>query len=207
MLKPLTDDCFIAVMQFVESGNPSNVFKLISENSPEDCARIYVASLMLQGRDFPPVVNISEYLTVLDDKGVFYELYKAASCGGISASDVKSLYESSELPEMIWTKVDDAPPQAVREKQEESIDRLLHSVGVDTIYTLLKPGGCPLSDTAKALRKKGAIVKSYKVIVNRKSVILNVIEYHGSVSCDINTLHCKDIDTFVKEFKHKFLNK
>ena len=207
MLKPVTEECFVAVMRFVESDNPSNVFKLISENGPEDCARIYVASLLLQGRDFPPVVRVSEYLTVLDDKGVFYELYKAASCGGISVSDVKSLYESSELPEMIWTKIDDTPPQAAREKQEEAIDRLLRSVGVDTMYTSLKPGGCPLSDTAKALRKKGATVKSYKVIINRKSVILNVIEYHGSVSCDINTLHCKDIDTFIKEFKHKFLNK
>jgi hypothetical protein len=207
MLKPLTDDCFIAVMQFVESGNPSNVFKLISENGPEDCARIYVASLMLQGRDFPPVVNVSEYLTVLNDKGVFYELYKAASCGGISASDIKSLYESSELPEMIWTKVDDILQRNIPEKSKETIDRLLDAVDIKPVYTLLKPGMCPLSDAAKALRNKGAIVKSYKVIVNRKSVILNVIEYHGSVSCDINTLHCKDIDTFVKEFKHKFLNK
>lgn len=210
MIRELTDDCFTTIITLVESGDPSNIFRIISENSPEDCARIYVASLMLQGRDFPPVIEVSEYSTVLNDQGAFYELYKAASCGGISVFDIKSLYDSSELPEMVWTKTDRRARQS-EEKAEKpvtaAIDTLFDAIGINPVYTVLKPGGCPLSAAVKALRRKGATVKSYKAVINKKPVILNVAEYNGSISCDINTLYCKDIDTFIKEFKRKFLNK
>lgn len=206
MLKKLTDDCFIAVMQLVESGNPSNVFNIISENSPEDCARIYVASLMLQGRDFPEIRK-SSYSVSLMDQGVFYELYKAASCGGVSVYETKILYENSELPEMIWTKAPDIPKQEEKVEIKTDIDSLLRSMGIKPTYTVLKPGRCPLSTAAKALRKKGADVKSYKVVVNGKSVIVNIIASSGTFSYDINTFYCKDTKTFIKEFKHKFLNK
>lgn len=210
MLEPLTDDHFRAVIQLVESGNPSNIFQVIKQCSPEDCAGIYVASLLLQGRLFPDKIRTA-YAVRLNDAGAFYELYKAASCAGISVSEIESLYDNSELPEMIWTTVEDRvyDEETVQNVSTDTsgndLSALLKTLGIKPLYTKLKPGMCPLSADARRLRKKGAVVESYKVIVRKAPVIVNVITYKDSVSYDINTYHCKDASAFIYEFQRKFM--
>lgn len=213
MLKELTEDCFKTVISLVESGKPEDIFTVISKTSAEDCARLYVASLLLQYRPFPEKIRVSKYSTVLNDHGAFFELYKFAACHGISISEVESLYNSSDMPEMIWTEVekenvplyDDPIPES--SGPDSSLYTALVKLGVKPVFTRLKPGACPCSTQAKMLRKNGAKIQSYKVVFNGHSIIVNEVNNNGDLSYDINTLYCKDGDTFRKEFKRKFLNK
>lgn len=213
MLKELTEDCFKTIISLVESGKPEDIFTVISKTSAEDCARLYVASLLLQYRPFPEKIRVSKYSTVLNDHGAFFELYKFAACHGISISEVENLYNSSDMPEMIWTEVegenvplyDDPIPES--SGPDSSLYTALVKLGVKPVFTRLKPGACPCSTQAKMLRKSGAKIQSYKVVFNGHSIIVNEVNNNGDLSYDINTLYCKDGDTFRKEFKRKFLNK
>ena len=206
MLKKVTEDCFITIMQLVESGDPNSIFGITAERSAEDCARLYVASLLLQGRPFPDRVKISRFSSTLNDSGVFFELYKKAAGSGIGSKEIESLYNHTELPEMIWTKQEkEETPIQVNDSSNGDISKILKDFNLPSLFTLLKPGACPLSNEAKTLRKNGAKVISYKVVVNKKSVIINVIKNKDKYSYDINSFYCKDLETFCNEFQHKFL--
>lgn len=208
MLKEVTEDCFIAIMQLVESGDPNSIFGIISERSAEDCARLYVASLLLQGRPFPDRIKVTRYSTALNDSGVFFELYKKAASSGIGGKEVEKLYNNTELPDMIWTKSEREEQKEevhVKDSSNGDISKILKDLNVPPLYTLLKPGACPLSNEAKLLRKKGAKITSYKVVINKKSVIVNVIKHQNTYSYDINSFYCKDLEMFSHEFIHKFM--
>lgn len=206
MLKKVTEDCFITIMQLVESGDPNSIFGITAEKSAEDCARLYVASLLLQGRPFPDRVKISRFSSTLNDSGVFFELYKKAACSGIGSKEIESLYNHTELPEIVWTKNErEEAPMQVNNSSNGDISKILKDFNLPPLFTLLKTGACPLSNESKALRKTGAKVISYKVVVNKKSVIINVIKSGDNYSYDINSLYCKDFKTFCNEFRHKFL--
>lgn len=213
MLKELTEDCFKTIIILVESGKPEDIFTIISKTSAEDCARLYVASLLLQYRPFPEKIQVSKYSTMLNDHSAFFELYKFAACHGIGISEIENLYNSSDMPEMIWTDVEEKniplydDPTSESSEQSSSLYIALEKIGVKPVFTRLKPGACPCSTQAKILRKKGAKVQSYKIVFNGRSIIVNEVNNNGDLSYDINTFYCKDSDTFRKEFERKFLKK
>lgn len=208
-LKRLDEDCFIKVMKLAEAPTTADFIALLEGTSARDYARLYVAALLLQGKEFPAKVYTSKYSFTLQDPTVFFELYKRAVCGGISSAYMEELYDTSKLPEMIWTEDNRKrePVYQVKPSEDGTFDELLLGMGVKPLYTVLKPGACPLSADARNMRKKGAEVTSYKVIVNKKAVIINAINYNGDMSYDINCLYCRDTATFKKIFAEKFMNK
>lgn len=209
-LKRLDEDCFIKVMKLAEAPTTADFIVLLEGTSARDYARLYVAALLLQGKEFPTRVHTSKYSFTLQDPTIFFELYKRAVCGGVSSKEMEELYDVSELPEMIWTN-DDRTREPVykteQPKEKKPFDELLLDMGVRPLYTVLKPGACPLSADARNMRKKGAEVTSYKVVVNKKAVIVNAINYNGDMSYDINCLYCRDTATFKKIFAEKFMNR
>lgn len=213
MLKELTKDCFKVIISLVESGKPEDIFGVISSVSAEDCARLYVASLLLQYRPFPEKIRVSRYSTVLNDSGAFFELYKVAACHGIGISEIEALYNSSELPEMIWTESDENPnlvypdpePEPVKDNLVNPLLIAFKDLKINPAVTKLKRGACPCSTQMKKCRKSGAKVTSYKVVFNGHSIIINIADDKGGVSYDINTYFCKDLATFENEFKRKFI--
>ena len=211
MLKELTEDCFKTVISLIESGEPETVFAVISNTKPENCARLYVASLLLQNKAFPEKIQISRYSVTLNDSGIFFELYKAAACYGIGVGDIETLYNNSVMPEIIRTETVKKEPacdnsdNSNKNISADSLYSIFMKLGIKPVLTELKPGACPYSKQAKDMRKKGAIITSYKAIINGHSIILNIIKKENSVSYDINTFHCKDIIEFEKELKYKFL--
>ena len=207
MLKELTEDCFKTIISLVESGKSEDIFNVISSVSAEDCATLYVASLLLQYRPFPEKIKVSRYSTVLNDSGAFFELYKVAACHGIGISEIENLYNNSEMPEMIWTEIkeDSKPAEVSKDSSTRSLVTALKDLGVNPVFTVLKRGACPCSTQMKERRKNGAKVTSYKVVFSGHSIIINVADNDGDMSYDINTYFCKDIDTFEKEFRRKFI--
>lgn len=205
----VTEDCFATVMQIIESDNQDFLFRTLSQKNAKDCARLYVASLHLQGRDFPESIRTRFSVTIEDDS-IFYNFYKRAASSGIGYNEIKELYESTDMPEMIWTNDNrsiDKKTNMVNPDIQDcgDISELLKKMNLQTLYTVLKPGSCPISNEAKTLRKEGANVTSYKIIINGKSVIISLIKNGNSYSYDINSFHCKDFETFNNEFKNKFM--
>ena len=209
-LKELNEECFVTVMRIIESNKPDLLFNVLSNNNAENCARLYVASLLLRDKGFPDVIK-SRYSNIVNEESdMFFVLYKKASDSGMGYNEIKTLYETSSLPEMIRTK-DERNDRHQENKKDfdninfETITDIIEKFGLSDSYTVLKQGSCPLSNEAKAMRKNGAIVSSYKIIVNGTSVIITIINDNNEYSYDINSFHCKDVKTFCEEFTHKFL--
>ena len=209
MIPAVTEDVFTAVMGFIESNDNTEILTvakgLEQHMMPEIAAQTYVAYLKLTGRDFPKVKKTKYSVTIVDDSP-YFAFYRVASCGGIGVKQIKELYDNTMLPEMIITQVAN-PVIEQAPIQEKQVDTDLPQ-GIVTLSKLkglqwfnVKPGGINmLSSEAKSLRKKGGVISVYKVIYKNKVSFINVIQYKGKTSYDINSFYCKDDDTLVKEF-------
>lgn len=209
MIPAVTEDVFTAVMGFIESNDNTEILTvakgLEQHMMPEIAAQTYVAYLKLTGRDFPKVKKTKYSVTIIDDSP-YFAFYRVASCGGIGVKQIKELYDRTILPEMIITQVANPVTEpAPTQEKEVNTDLPQDIAALSKVRGLqwfnVKPGGINmLSSEAKSLRKKGGVITVYKVIYKNKVSFINVIQYKGKTSYDINSFYCKDDDTLVKEF-------
>lgn len=207
MIPAVTEDVFRAVMGLIENNDTTEIFSTAKNmelrRTPELAAQTYVAYLKLTGNDFPEIKK-TKYSVTIADSSPYFAFYRVASCCGIGVKQIKKLYDSTLLPEIIITHVDDPvviqTPEPVKPKDlPEGIEALTKKRGVQC-SEVKNMGVLMLSTEAKAIRKKGGVVSVYKVIYKGKASFINVIQYKGETSYDINSFYCKDANALVKEF-------
>jgi hypothetical protein len=187
----------------------------LKEYTSERAARLYVALLKVSGNDFPQRKQVSRYLYTLDDDTYFVNVYLIAAKGGISISTLRKLYDSSKMPDMIYTTVrrndEDVKDDSVEiEIMKDISERTMAS----TIKDILPEATCSklsntamLSNAGKRYRKQGAIIFSYSIVFNGYQAVVNRIKLKDKVYYDINSYHCGNVYDFAKELLTRLKNK
>jgi hypothetical protein len=208
-MKPVTVDIFKKVMSLIEHNDKNEILlsaKAMELNrTPEIAAQVYVAYLKLTGRDFPEVKK-TKYSVSIDDNSPYFVFYRVASCCGIGVSQIRDLYNNTLLPEIVITKINDSAHYEESDGQRgndndlpEAIADLSKIKGIQC-FKVKNNGVHMFSSDAKALKKQGAVISVYKVIYKGKISFINVIEHKGVISYDINSFHCKDKNSLIREF-------
>lgn len=206
-MKPVTVDIFKTVMLLIEHNDKNEILlsaKAMEMNrTPEIAAQVYVAYLKLTGRDFPEVKK-TKYSVSIDDNSPYFVFYRVASCCGIGVSQIKDLYNNTLLPEIVITKMNDSIHYEESDERPdnglpEAIADLSKIKGIQC-FKVKNNNVNMISPDTKVLKKKGAAISVYKVIYKGKVSFINVIEHKGVISYDINSFHCKDKDSLIREF-------
>lgn len=206
-MKPVTVDIFKKVMSLIEHNDKNEILlsaKAMELNrTPEIAAQVYVAYLKLTGRDFPGVKK-TKYSVSIDDNSPYFVFYRVASCCGIGVSQIRDLYNNTLLPEIVITKMNDSVHYGESDERRdndlpEAIADLLKIKGIQC-FKVKNNNVNMISPDAKALKKKGAVISVYKVVCKGKISFINIIEHKGAISYDINSFHCKDKDSLIREF-------
>lgn len=212
----VTNKHFLWVIEALNSNISPGRLKQIASvmKNKEDIAGRYIAYLLLTGKDFPKEKK-SRYAVTLCDDSPFAVFYLRAVSVGISISTLKNLYDTTEIPEMIYSS---ATPDFYEEQEVEEIEKPIKqnaSSLQETLETLLKELNIPYvleehksfvrsSDISKLSHKYPmktwrVFFKAWRNFVINYSPIINGVDENGIYHYDINGFFCDSIENLRKE--------